>query len=145
MRNAVSVANPWEYLCRTLFTTLSHTFSGHILPMSFPFMSLQWPVLPAVLHNFLLSWCSQPTSMHAYLCGFISGNTLCPHQASWHIGVHCPLAHRIVSMPRLWCDHSKQYNLWRSPQNQWPQAVHSLRRRKTCTMNEWGRYKTWCF
>jgi len=57
--SGASVANPWEYLCRALFTILSHTSAGPILSMSSPFMSLQWRVLLAVLHSFLLAFCWQ--------------------------------------------------------------------------------------
>lgn len=128
--SGASVANPWEYLCRALFTTLSHTSSGHILSVSSPFMSLQWPVLLAVLHNFLLSshrrW-SQPASTCAYLGSFIPDSVLCLHQASQHA-----LGHTILWLIMLlvcqgfwlaWCDHSKEQNLGRSLQNERLQAV----------------------
>lgn len=121
--SGASVANPQEYLCRALFTTLSHTSSGHILSMSSPFTSLQWPVLLAVAHNFLLSsyWPGAPSQLPHVLISAAS------FQAAHSSSATCPNIRWCAPSSGLsYCQYAKILDCL-----MWPQQIAELGEKST--------------
>lgn len=139
--SGVSVASPWEYLY--LFTTLSHTSSGHIFSMSPPFMSLQWmPVLLAVFHNFLLSY--QPGTPGQLPYVLISAASF---QAARSASAECPSTRwGAPSSASPYCQDAGLPDVTTANNTTWGEAYkissHRLLqnlRRRACTGNGWGR------